>query len=121
MSIGALNQDAFVRILQEHLRPSSPIESFEHLYGRERQLEQIKQAMFSPGRHVFIYGDRGVGKTSLARTAAFEHHPTDHGEPIAVACGTGTTFITLMGDIVSQLANRRGISPAKERQEPHLG
>src|SRR5690349_21737323 len=71
MAIKRLDQERFVQILQQHLRPSSPIESFEHLYGREKQLEQIKQAMFSPGRHVFIYGDRGVGKTSLARTAAF--------------------------------------------------
>lgn len=76
MAIGNVDEDEFVQILQRHLRPSSPVDSFEHLYGRERQLEQIQQAMFSPGRHVFIYGDRGVGKTSLARTAAFQHNTT---------------------------------------------
>src|SRR5208282_6571100 len=63
MAIGTLDETTFVKILQQHLRPSSPVDSFEHLYGRERQLEQIKQAMYSPGRHVFVYGDRGVGKT----------------------------------------------------------
>ncbi len=121
MAIGDLDEDRFVEILQEHLRPSSPIESYEHLYGREQQLDQIKQAMFSPGRHVFIYGDRGVGKTSLARTAAFSYHPSSEGEPIAVACGTGTTFITLMSDIVAQLASRRGIAPSKDTTKTSFG
>jgi energy-coupling factor transporter ATP-binding protein EcfA2 len=120
MAIGNIDEDAFVQILQQHLRPSSPVDSFEHLYGRERQLEQIKQAMFSPGRHVFIYGDRGVGKTSLARTAAFQHHPSD-GEPICVACGTGTTFVSLISDIVAQFASRKGIAPAKTTTKTSVG
>ncbi|HTE15969.1 MAG TPA: ATP-binding protein [Burkholderiales bacterium] len=120
MAIGALDEEAFVRVLQEHLRPSSPIESFEHLYGRERQLDQIKQAMYSPGRHVFIYGDRGVGKTSLARTAAFQHHPSD-GEPIAVACGTGTTFVSLMNDIIANIAHHKGVAQAKDTTKTSFG
>jgi AAA+ ATPase superfamily predicted ATPase len=96
------------------------VESFEHLYGRDAQLEQIKQAMFSPGRHVFIYGDRGVGKTSLARTAAFKHHPSD-GEPVAVACGIGTTFTSLLGDIANQLALRRGLAFSKNTTKTSVG
>ena len=121
MAIGRLDEQSFVEILRRHLRPSSPIESFEHLYGRERQLEQIKQAMYSPGRHVFIYGDRGVGKTSLARTAAFRHHPSTQGEPVTIACGTGTSFVTLLGDMTSQLAARRGLSPATDTTRTTLG
>jgi ABC-type molybdenum transport system ATPase subunit/photorepair protein PhrA len=89
------------------------MDSFEYLYGREQQLDQIKQAMFSPGRHIVIYRDRGVGKTSLARTAAFQHHPSA-GEPIIVACGTGTTFVTLMNDVACQLAARRSHKHIKE-------
>lgn len=120
MAIGTLDESEFVRILQQHLRPSSPVDSYEHLYGRERQLEQLKQAMYSPGRHAFIYGDRGVGKTSLAKTAAYRQHPAD-GEPVFVACGLDTTFKTLVSEIVAQLRTRRGVSEKKETTKTTIG
>jgi AAA+ ATPase superfamily predicted ATPase len=120
MTIGTLSETAFVKILQQHLRPSSPVDSYEHLYGRERQLEQIKQAMYSPGRQVFIYGDRGVGKTSLAKTAAYRQHPAD-GDPVFVACGVGTTFKSIVSEIMVQLRARSGISEKKETTKTTIG
>jgi len=105
MAIRGLSQTDFERVLNEYVRPSSPIESFEHLVGRQRQLEKIEEAVNSPGRHVFIYGDRGAGKTSLARTAAYKHHPA-HGDPIYTACGRGTSCASIVRDIVTQLDNR---------------
>jgi MoxR-like ATPase len=103
MTITARTEEEFVERLNAHLRPSTTIESFEHLYGREPQLEQIKETIYSPGRHVFIYGDRGVGKTSLARTAAFKFAPSTY-EPVYVACGTDSTFIGIVSSIVDQQA-----------------
>lgn len=100
-----LTQDRFEELLNEHVRPSRAIESIEHLFDRERQLNRIEEALSSPGRHVFIYGDRGAGKTSLARTAAFKHHPSD-GEPVYSACGQQTTFSGIVRDIASQLDER---------------
>ena len=120
MAIGTLDESAFVETLKKHLRPSSPIDSFENLYGRDRQLDQIKQAIYSPGRHVFIYGDRGVGKTSLAKTAAYKHHPAD-GEPVFVACGLGTSFESLIRDIVDQIKHRAGLSPARDITKTTIG
>jgi len=105
MTISNLTQDRFEEILQEHVRPSRAIESIEHLFDRERQLNRIEEALSSPGRHVFIYGDRGAGKTSLARTAAFKHHPSV-GEPVYSACGQQTSFSAIVRDIASQLDNR---------------
>lgn len=105
MAIQGFTQEQFERTLNEYVSPSSPIESFEHLVGRQKQLEKIEEAIISPGRHIFIYGDRGAGKTSLARTAAYKHHPAN-GEPVYTACGRGTTFGSIVRDIVSQLDNR---------------
>jgi uncharacterized protein len=92
-------------LLAEHVRPSSPIESFEHLFDRSRQLNSIEEAMSSPGRHIFIYGDRGAGKTSLAKSAAYKHHPSE-GHPIYTACGQKTSFSAIVRDIASQLDHR---------------
>jgi hypothetical protein len=53
------------------LSSTTPIRSSEFLRGRVLQ----------PGRHIFIHGDRGVGKTSLAQTAAIENQ-TSGAQPI---------------------------------------
>ncbi|MBK1977313.1 AAA family ATPase [Achromobacter xylosoxidans] len=105
MSIPHLTRNEFERIIQKYVRPSSPIESFEYLFDRERQLNRIEEALASPGRHVFIYGDRGAGKTSLAKSAAYKHHPSD-GSPIFSACGQQTTFAAIVSDIAHQLDGR---------------
>jgi replication-associated recombination protein RarA len=68
-----LEREQFVKILHTHLSPTSPIESEEHLFGRSKQLQSIEQALCAPGRSIFVYGDRGVGKTSLAQTVAYSH------------------------------------------------
>ena len=72
MTIRDFDKERFGEALRSHIRPSNPIDSFEHLVGRDRQLETVEEALTLPGRHIFIYGDRGAGKTSLALTAA---HP----------------------------------------------
>jgi hypothetical protein len=105
MALPHLTQTDFEAVLNEHVRPSRAVESIEHLFDRERQLNRIEEAMSSPGRHVFVYGDRGAGKTSLARTAAFKHHPSA-GEPIYSACGKQTPFVAIVRDIVTQLDDR---------------
>ncbi len=86
MAIKDLNQEDFERTLNQYIRPSAPIDSFEHLVDREKQLASVEEAVNSPGRHIFIFGDRGAGKTSLAQTIAYKHHPS-HSSPIFTACG----------------------------------
>ena len=100
MAIQDLDETAFKKILRENLTPARAISSPQHLKGRAQNLLQIDRAFNSPGKHIFIYGDRGVGKTSLAQTAAFLHQSAD-GEPILVACGA-EPFLTTIRDAVRQ-------------------
>lgn len=46
--------------------PAAPIENRDFFRGRSEAIEQVIDAIPSPGRHAIIYGKRGVGKTSLA-------------------------------------------------------
>ncbi len=47
-------------------RPDAPI-SEDHLFaGRILQIRDLLNAMYREGRHAVLYGERGVGKTSLA-------------------------------------------------------
>lgn len=114
MALPHLSQTAFEKILAEHVRPSAPIESFEHLFDRGKQLDRIEEALSSPGRHIFIYGDRGAGKTSLAKSAAYKHHPSQ-GEPIYTACGQKTSFSAIVRDIASQLDHRSAFVSVERR------
>src|SRR5580698_10483687 len=45
---------------------SAPIESQDLFAGRTRQIEKALGAIFGRGQHAIIFGERGVGKTSLA-------------------------------------------------------
>lgn len=54
------------QILESAFSPSSPITSQELFAGRYRQLELTCDAINERGQHFVVYGERGVGKTSLA-------------------------------------------------------
>ena len=68
MSIPGLEEEDFRRILRENLTPAKAVSNPAHLRGRASKLLQIDRAFNSPGKHVFVFGDRGVGKTSLAQS-----------------------------------------------------
>jgi Cdc6-like AAA superfamily ATPase len=49
-------------------RPGAPINSTDLFCGRLKQTQAVIDAVFQPSQHVVLYGERGVGKTSLAKT-----------------------------------------------------
>jgi Cdc6-like AAA superfamily ATPase len=48
-------------------RPGTPIDKQQLFAGRIDQINDVLNASLQPGRHVILFGERGVGKTSLAR------------------------------------------------------
>jgi len=56
--------------LQNVFTPAAAIENFERFAGRQEQLDGISLALQSDGTQIVIYGNRGVGKSSLARQLA---------------------------------------------------
>jgi Cdc6-like AAA superfamily ATPase len=47
--------------------PSTPIKLADLFAGRQGQIKQLIDAVAEPGRHAILYGERGVGKTSLSQ------------------------------------------------------
>jgi Cdc6-like AAA superfamily ATPase len=91
----------FDEFLQRHVglsaifTPSAPISRRELFRGRIDQVLQVTSAVIEPGRHVVLYGERGVGKTSLANLLTeFLHVPTNGGPPQTVRfnCNTQDGF-----------------------------
>jgi len=98
------DQQVFGRALSRVLSPSQPLQSEEFLKGRAEQLHGIEKALFAPGRHVLIHGLRGVGKSSLAQTAAFKISRVN--DPIIVSCDSGSTFNSIIKDIFNEAIGR---------------
>lgn len=103
MTLQEFSEPEFVATLQAHLSPSSPIRELQLLKGRAEQVDQIRKAFFSVGRHVFIFGDRGVGKSSLALAAGYWLSGPQMS-PVQVACN-GQTFFQIIREIGNQLLN----------------
>src|SRR3990172_6261218 len=57
--------------LQQAFTPHQPISLPEFLAGRLDLLHRITDAINTEGLHVVVYGDRGTGKTSIARVVAY--------------------------------------------------
>jgi Cdc6-like AAA superfamily ATPase len=97
-----LLEEDFRRACRQYLTSARPIQSVEHLKGREKALRHLVEALNAPGRHAFIYGDRGVGKTSLAHTGAFQTQ-SSVAPPILVACDNKSSFNSICIAIVRRL------------------
>lgn len=106
------HEDDFIKKLNETLSPTLPIRTIELLQGREKELEIIRRALAMPGRHIFIYGDRGVGKSSLAHTAANIYQSAD-AKPITVSGSPDNTFSSIIANIAYQALNRSRIQTAE--------
>lgn len=103
MTMSALSfpEDVFADRMSKVLSPSHAIQTPELLKGRTEQLDAIRKAWYQPGRQIFVHGFRGVGKTSLAQTAAFQRQSSD-GMPILLTCDSKSTFTGIMSDLFSR-------------------
>jgi Cdc6-like AAA superfamily ATPase len=54
--------------VQDLFSPAAPIASASLIAGRRPQIDRLMEAVFERGRHAVLYGERGVGKTSVAST-----------------------------------------------------
>jgi Cdc6-like AAA superfamily ATPase len=75
-------------------RPGSPVDEKEMLQGRTREIDRVLDVVGHPGRHAIIFGERGVGKTSLANVLEGILVPLRAEQVLAprVNCGSRDTF-----------------------------
>ena len=105
MSIEGYSKENFKIQMNEYLSASGPVRSIQHLLGREKEMALIDEALSADGRHLFIYGDRGVGKTSLAQAAASQYQSPDNSF-IQVGCGPDTEFYRTIEDLADRVIKK---------------
>jgi len=90
-------------------RPTAPVSTRDLFAGRIEQMEEVLEVAYQPGQHAAIYGERGVGKTSLAAVMSSVMEP--QAVTVKVNCSVSDSFDQIwrrvMGDI--QIAQQRQV------------
>jgi hypothetical protein len=94
-------------------RPGTPIDKQQLFAGRTDQINDVLNAALQPGRHVVMFGERGVGKTSLARhisdivQSASDFKVLNSG---TINCDHGDDFNSLWRKIFRELSFTREVN-----------
>jgi Cdc6-like AAA superfamily ATPase len=84
--------------------PSAPIAVAEMFAGRQRQAARIVDAIGERGKHVVMYGERGVGKSSMAQMIPFFLPSGNQAvRHIRVQCFPGDNFSKIAKRIFSRI------------------
>lgn len=84
--------------------PSAPIAVAELFAGRQQQARKILEAIGERGRHVIMYGERGVGKSSMAQIIPyFLPNGPQIVRHVRVQAFPGDTFSVIAKRIFSKL------------------
>jgi hypothetical protein len=88
--------------VREAFMPSQPVLSRNMLAGRTGPLQDLIQAVEDHRVHVVLYGERGIGKTSLLGVFAELAQDADY-LVVRENCGADTTFDELFRSISSKI------------------
>ena len=86
--------------------PGAPIDESDLLAGREAQIDRLVETVFQRGQHAILYGERGVGKSSLANVFATKIlGATRILNTIHINCDPSDDFTTMWRKVFRRLSN----------------
>lgn len=108
---------------QNLFKPKSPVDDEKLFAGRIAQVHDVLDAVYEEGGHAIIFGERGVGKTSLARIVEKKVQPIFPNLRVHnTSCGTRDDFYTLWGNAFNNFEGPNGKRPVehfKEKRNPY--
>ena len=95
--------------LSEVFKPATPINQRALFFGRERQVFEVVNAINQEGQHIILYGERGVGKTSLAKQLLSRLYSTGGGVIVLphVNCDSGDDYSTIWKKVFMEIIELR--------------
>lgn len=93
--------------LAVYFKPGTPIDSEQLFAGRQRQIQDVMNAIIQPGLHIIMYGERGVGKTSLAKVVSDIMRRAENFKTLnsgTINCDPADNFNTLWRKIFRELS-----------------
>src|ERR1051326_8743359 len=84
--------------------PHAPINDAEHFALRDKQVHECTRAMVQTGLHIALYGERGVGKTSLAKVLPdlLRQFKLPNVDGVRIACGSESDFRSIWRSVFKQ-------------------
>lgn len=98
--------------------PAQPVEKRERFAGRTKALARLISGIEDQRLHAVIYGDRGIGKTSLLHVLAETAREAGY-VVLYESCDAGTGFDELFRSVLGRIPQlyHGGITPADEAVE----
>ncbi len=101
-------------LVMQAFRPAAPIDRRSLFAGRSDQIADVFSVVAQPGQHAVIYGERGVGKTSLAGVTAEMLAGADVLTARAT-CNAGDDFASVWRQALERDRHSLGIAGARLR------
>jgi Cdc6-like AAA superfamily ATPase len=94
--------------------PNAPINRKDLFAGRRAQVQDLLNAIFQRGQHAIIYGERGVGKTSLANIISdwMPQLEKYNYQIVKSNCAAKSTFDSIWQGIMRELSVVQTNTPA---------
>ena len=93
-------------LLIKAFTPNRPIDLPEFLAGRRHILYKASDAARTAGSHVILFGERGIGKTSIARVLAYTLQESDRPKgyrAILVQCDSRDDYSTIWNKVSTEI------------------
>jgi Cdc6-like AAA superfamily ATPase len=115
--------DMMVRFMRsgEIFTPSAPIDNQALFAGRVNQLNRIIGAVSQRGQHAILFGERGVGKTSLANVLLkILRGSQEQFKSVIVNCDSEDRFEQLWCKIFLELENTQSLDFEQHQVNPEF-
>jgi Cdc6-like AAA superfamily ATPase len=91
--------------LNEVFTPSAPVSNRDRFAGRVDEVVAVVSALNQAGKHVLLYGERGVGKTSLANviTDFLRSIVPETATSVRINCTTQDNYKTIWTKVMENL------------------
>jgi len=107
--------------IREIFTPGMPATDKVQFSGREHELSRAITAILRSGEHVLVYGDRGVGKTSLAEKIGAQYTNLKSEQLIKQTCGSETTFKQLITPLLEAFSIDADVISVVSKHNEGLG
>lgn len=101
-----MNKELYFRV-GKVFTPNAPVGQESLFAGRTQQLKSLRRSVTGLGSHAVVFGDRGVGKTSLG-FHVFKELPRKEFMAVAVSCDRGVTYSELWRTILERVEHASG-------------
>ena len=104
-------------LVRQVFTPHQPVHETDFLFGRQEYLRTFVETINTPGQHALLFGERGVGKSSLANVVALLAHVTTSRQVFVKRCDRSDTFETIVHDALAHVGASFALTELQQTSE----